>query len=132
MLYSKFLTKLELFVYYSNYSNSNIQMVLFRIRLFSKTKYIQYSIISPKPKIYLDYLWEHCSVILDKSIFFQKFVALKKFTCGCHFNKQFGPCSCHFDCIELYTTTPSGDISGHFKTFSCAALKLNMSWRGNL
>ena len=66
-------------------------------------------------------------------LFFGKFVALKKpLFFRVHLNKLFGPCSCHFDCIELYTTTPSGDISGHFKTFSCATLKLNMSRRGNL
>ena len=66
-------------------------------------------------------------------LFFESLLPSKKASFfRVHLNKLFGPCSCHFDCIELYTTTPSGDISGHFKTFSCATLKLNMSRRGNL
>ena len=41
-------------VYYSNYSNGDIQIVLFGIQSCSKTEYIgiQYSIISQKPNIF--------------------------------------------------------------------------------
>ena len=47
-----FKPKWELFVYYSNYLNRNIWIVLFSIRSFSKTEYIRYSHIYQKPNIF--------------------------------------------------------------------------------
>ena len=56
----------ELFEYFLNYSNSNIHIVQFGIRSFSKTENIRYSNISKKTEyirksVYFDYSWQHLS-----------------------------------------------------------------------